>query len=85
MKFFLLLFCALLLNEFLIPSVAALLLILPLSHLVVKGFLQSIVTDLSISWRIYVITIIVILFTLILTTYYRLYKAANKIPVEALQ
>jgi len=75
---------AILLNEFLIPSVVAILLILPLSHLVVKGFLQSIVTDLSISWWIYVLTIIVILFTLILTTFYRLYKAANKNPAEAL-
>ena len=75
---------AILLNEFLIPSVVAILLILPLSHLVVKGFLQSIVTDLSISWWIYVLTIIVIFFTLILTTFYRLYKAANKNPVEAL-
>jgi putative ABC transport system permease protein len=75
---------AVLLNEFLIPSVVAILLILPLSHLVVRGFLQSIVTDLSISWWIYVLTIIVILFTLILTTFYRLYKAANKNPAEAL-
>jgi len=73
-----------LLNEFLIPSIAAIILILPLNHFMVKGFLQSIVTDLSINWWIYILSIIVILFTLILTTFYQLYKAANKNPAEAL-
>lgn len=73
-----------LLNEFLIPSIAAILLILPLSHLVVKGLLQSIVTDLTINWWIYIVTIIAIIFFLILITFYQLYKAAIKNPVEAL-
>jgi len=75
---------AILINEFLIPSIAAIILVLPLSHFMVKGFLQSIVTDLSINWWIYILSIIVILFTLILTTFYQLYKAANNNPAEAL-
>ena len=72
------------LNEFLIPSIAAIVLILPLNHIVAKGLLQSIVTDLTISWWIYIVTIIAIIIFLILTTFYQLYKAANKNPVEAL-
>ena len=75
---------AILLNEFLIPSIAAIALILPLTHLAAKGLLQSIVTDLTISWWIYIVTIIAIIIFLILTTFYQLYKAANKNPVEAL-
>jgi len=72
------------LNEFLIPSIAAIVLMLPLNHIVAKGLLQSIVTDLTIGWWIYIVTIIAIIIFLILTTFYQLYKAANKNPVEAL-
>ena len=76
---------SILLKEFLVPSIAAILLILPLSHFAVKGFLQSIVTDLSISWWIYMLSVLIILLTLILTTFYQLFKAANKNPVEAIR
>ena len=76
---------AILLNEFLIPSMAAIGLMLPLSYFVVKRFLQSMVTELSISWWIFIVTILVIILTLILTTFYQLFKAANKNPVEALR
>ena len=72
------------LNEFLVPAIAAIVLMLPLNHIVAKGLLQSIVTDLTISWYIYIVTIIAIIIFLILTTFYQLYKAANKNPVEAL-
>ena len=73
------------LKEFLIPSVAAIALILPLTHLAAKGLLQSIVTDLKISWWVYIIKIIAIIIFMILTTFSQLYKAANKNPVEALK
>jgi putative ABC transport system permease protein len=75
---------AILLNEFLIPATAAILLISSLSQLVVKRFLQYIVTDLSINWWIYIVTIIIILFTLFMTTFHQLYKAANRNPAEVL-
>ena len=75
---------SILLNEFLIPSIAAIGLILPLSYFVVKGFLQSMVTELSISWWIFIATILVVILTLILATFYQLYKAANKNPLGAI-
>jgi putative ABC transport system permease protein len=74
---------AILLNEFLIPSISAIALILPLSYFVVMG--QSIVTEVSISWWTFILTILIIIFTLLLTTFYQLYKAANKNPLEALR
>jgi len=75
---------SILLNEFLFPAAAAILVIFSLSQLVLERMVKSIVTDLSISWWTYIATIVVILLTLILTTVYQLYKAANRNPLEIL-
>lgn len=71
-------------KEFLLPGIVALIVILPISNLMIKGFLQSMVTEVTVSWWVYVLTIFIILSTLFLTTFYQLYKAANKNPVETL-
>jgi putative ABC transport system permease protein len=71
-------------KEFLIPGFFALIFTLPISHFIIKGFLQNMVVEITISWWIYVLTVFIILLTLYSTTFYQLYKAANKNPVEAL-
>ncbi len=73
-----------LLSEFFKPSIAAFLLVLPVSHFAITGFLRSTMMEASMSWWIYVLTIFVILLTLVLTTSRQLYKAAHKNPVDAL-
>jgi len=71
-------------KEFLLPGIIALIVILPISHFVIKSFLRNMVTEVTVSWWFYVLTILVILITLFLTTFYQLYKAANKNPAETL-
>ncbi len=71
-------------KEFLIPGIAALILVLPLVHFSINGFLQSMVTELSVKWWIYLLAIFIILLTVLMTTFHQLYKAANKNPVDAL-
>ena len=73
-----------LLSEFLKPSIFAFLLVLPLSHFLITGFLRATMMELSIQWWIYILTILVILLTLLLTTSRQLYLAANKNPIYAL-
>ena len=74
-----------LLSEFLKPSIAALLLVLPLGHFVITGFLRSTMMEVTMSWWIHFLTFLVILATLGLTTTRQLYKAANKNPVDVLR
>jgi putative ABC transport system permease protein len=71
-------------NEFLFPSVAAIVLMLPLNLIVLRGLRQSFVMDYNVNWWIYIATSIVIIIFLILITFYHLFKAANMNPVEAL-
>jgi putative ABC transport system permease protein len=71
-------------KEFLVPGMAALILVFPLVHFSVNGFLQSMVTELSVKWWIYLLAMFIILLTVLITTFYQLYKAANRNPVDAL-
>ncbi len=71
-------------KEFLTPGIVALLIVLPICHFLIKSFIHNMVTEITISWWFYVLTIFIILITLLLTTLYQLHRAANKNPIETL-
>ena len=71
--------------DLLAPSIISLLIVLPISHYIIKEFLQTMVVEVSISWWVYALTVGIILITLLLSTFFQLYKAANRNPIEALK
>jgi putative ABC transport system permease protein len=74
-----------LLNEYLGPVIISFVTVLPISFFIIRRGMQSMVTEVSISWWVFVLTIIIILITLFATTFFQLYRATNKNPIEALR
>ncbi len=72
------------LKDFFLPCIAALIIVLPICHFILGDLLKNMVTEISIDWWIYILTVFIILITLFLTTFLQLYKAANRNPVESL-
>jgi len=72
------------LKDFLLPCIAALIIVLPICHFILGNLIQTIVIEVSIDWWIYILSIIIMLITLFLTTFFLLYKASNRNPIESL-
>jgi len=74
-----------LLNEYLSPVLISIVTVLPISFFIIKKSIQSMVTEVTISWWVFILTIFTILITLFATTFFQLYRASNKNPIEALR
>jgi putative ABC transport system permease protein len=74
-----------LLDEYLAPIIISFATMLPLSYFVIEKGIQTMVTEMTVRWWMFILTIIFVLLTVIATTFILLYRASNRNPIEALR
>jgi putative ABC transport system permease protein len=74
-----------LLKEYLAPILMSIAIMLPLSYFVIEKGVQTMVTEVTVSWWMFILTIILVLLTVFATTFIQLYRASNRNPIEALR
>jgi len=74
-----------LLDEYLAPISISIATMLPLSYFLIEKGVQTMVTDVTVRWWMFILTIILVLLTVLATTFIQLYRASNRNPLEALR
>lgn len=74
-----------LLDEYLAPILMSIATMLPLSYFVIEKGIQTMVTEVTVRWWMFILAIIFVLLTVFATTFILLYRASNKNPLEALR